>query len=404
MLTTDLVGVVRRSGRLHVPELRRERKDRLESVAGELSAVAAAHVGRTRGELARAMDAVAHEPSDHREVRGLAKLVTDRCRFDEDGATGEAARDLRKRVFERAAAARRSTGSLGRFDREAVLAAVAREIGAGVEKVEAGLFADLRHNHVLAAFDAIDGPGLMRAYEMARRQAVLLRAVKVTVILTGADTASLRALFGRLKFLRLLYLIERLDGGGIRIVLDGPMSVLRTVTKYGLSLAMVLPVLERTGRWELDAEVLWDRDMPAYAFHLEGGAAKQGAADGEALDARLPDEVARLMEAFARLDTPWKARAASDVLDLPGVGVCVPDLAFTHAETGELVYLEVMGYWSRETVWKRVDMVQAGLPWRVIFAVSERLRVSEKVLDASLPGRLYVYKGVMHAPAILAML
>jgi predicted nuclease of restriction endonuclease-like RecB superfamily len=87
-------------------------------------------------------------------------------------------------------------------------------------------------------------------------------------------------------------------------------------------------------------------------------------------------------------------------LDLPGIGLCVPDLTFTHAATDRRVYLEVMGYWSRDAVWRRVEMVEAGLPHTVIFAVSSRLRVSEEALGDDLPGQLYVYKGVMSARAI----
>ena len=86
------------------------------------------------------------------------------------------------------------------------------------------------------------------------------------------------------------------------------------------------------------------------------------------------------------------------------MGVCVPDLVFTHPDHKRRVYLEVMGYWSRDAVWKRVELVQSGLPHAVIFAVSSRLRVSEEVLDDDLPGQLYVYKGVIRARAILERL
>jgi len=59
-----------------------------------------------------------------------------------------------------------------------------------------------------------------------------------------------------------------------------------------------------------------------------------------------------------------------------------------------------MGYWSRAAVWKRVELVQAGLRERILFAVSSRLRVSEDVLDGALPGALYVYKQTMSARVI----
>jgi len=65
------------------------------------------------------------------------------------------------------------------------------------------------------------------------------------------------------------------------------------------------------------------------------------------------------------------------------------------------VYLEVMGYWSRDAVWRRVELVQAGLDERVLFAVGQHLRVSEAALDEELPGALYVYKRTMVAKTIV---
>jgi hypothetical protein len=92
------------------------------------------------------------------------------------------------------------------------------------------------------------------------------------------------------------------------------------------------------------------------------------------------------------------------VLNLPGVGVCVPDLVFTRDGAKTPVYLEVLGYWSRAAVWRRVELAEAGLPHRVIWAVSDRLRVSEAALPADLPASLYVYKGVMNPRRILKLL
>ena len=80
--------------------------------------------------------------------------------------------------------------------------------------------------------------------------------------------------------------------------------------------------------------------------------------------------------------------------------MCVPDLVFEHANVAAPVYLEVLGYWSRAAVWKRVELVEQGLAERIVFAASSRLRVSEEVLDDEASAALYVYKGTMSARAI----
>ena len=117
----------------------------------------------------------------------------------------------------------------------------------------------------------------------------------------------------------------------------------------------------------------------------------------------MPEEGQTLLTNLAKQKTKWTAKAADKIVDLPGVGLCVPDLEFVH-ESGERVLLEVLGYWSRDAVWKRVELVEAALPERWLFAVSKRLRVSEEVLDGEEHGALYVYKGVMSARAILKQL
>ena len=81
--------------------------------------------------------------------------------------------------------------------------------------------------------------------------------------------------------------------------------------------------------------------------------------------------------------------------------MCVPDLEFVHREDGQRVYLEVLGFWSRAAVWKRIELAEAGLPCPVVFAVSKHLRVSEDALPAEVPAALYVYARTLNARAIL---
>jgi hypothetical protein len=114
----------------------------------------------------------------------------------------------------------------------------------------------------------------------------------------------------------------------------------------------------------------------------------------------LPDEIGALLRGFELLDSPWLVKPTSAILNLPGTGLCVPDLVFEHRLMRSRVFLEVLGYWSREAVWRRVELAREGLTEKVLFAVSSRLRVSEAVLDDEEAAALYVYKGTMSPRAI----
>jgi predicted nuclease of restriction endonuclease-like RecB superfamily len=394
VLTADLVSARRRGNELRLVAFDDDARARAREMAGRLIAVTGSHVGLTREDLEGSLDAVDVGPREHRLKDGLVKLILDRCELDtEDGDL--APEDVRADVFGRASAARSALPTGIAFDRSVVLAAVAAERGTQVEAIERALFADLRGAHVLRSFDAPTPDTLVAAYERAQAQAVLLRAVKITVDVHCATVGVLRALFRRLKFLRLLYTIDKTDEGH-RLVIDGPFSLFESATKYGLQLALVLPLLEDCERWRLVADVRWGKERVPLLFRLEGGAASS-----RIKAPPVPDEIAALVKSFTALGTSWRVSVNQDILELAGIGLCVPDLVFDRAGGArERVYLEVMGYWSRAAVWSRVELVQAGLGKRIVFAVSSRLRVSEDVLDGELPGSLYVYKGTMSARAI----
>jgi predicted nuclease of restriction endonuclease-like RecB superfamily len=111
--------------------------------------------------------------------------------------------------------------------------------------------------------------------------------------------------------------------------------------------------------------------------------------------------VAERGAAPAATDSGWNVAPSRRVLDLPGLGVCVPDLVLKRKSDGEEVLVEVLGYWSREGVWKRVELAQRGLGARLLFVVNARLRVSEEVLDESSAATLYVWKTRINPSTLL---
>ena len=391
MLTADLVHVRRRGDALSVVPLGPPERERARALAAAYLDIARAHVGQPRGAFTEACRAVAVAAREQRLARGLLKLVTDRCVFEEGAAVDPI--EVRRELFLRASAARAG------FDRQAILAAVAAERATSPEELERALYADLPDAHLLQSFDAISPDALVSGYDAAQIQAVLLRAVKVTAVVRAASPAAYRHLFRRLKFLRLLHRIEPEadEGGGYRIEIDGPFSLFESVTRYGLQLALAFPAIAACDRWAVTADLRWGREARPLRFLARG--AGEGAAPGD--EPHLPDEVATLLEQLRAADSAWRPRVSTALFDLPGVGLCVPDLELRHPSSGETVYLEVLGFWSRDAVWKRVELAERGLPRPVVFAVSKHLRVSEQALDDTHPAALYVYSRVMNAAAVL---
>jgi predicted nuclease of restriction endonuclease-like RecB superfamily len=393
VLTVDLVRARRRGDRLVLSSMDgRTRKAALE-IASRYLAIAGSHEGLSRAEFKERCAEVPVESRHRKLADGLFKLVTDRCEFAVPA--GIEPLQIRRRLFEVAAEQRRSLNPRSRFDRRAVMQTVARELELDANELDRRLYGDLKAAHVLGRFDPCGPDRLLEAYTFGQGQAVLLRATRVQVKIRAARAGAYRRLFHKLKFLRLMHVIESLPEGGYRVVIDGPFSLFRSVTKYGLQLALLLPALEECGPWTLDAEVLWGRPKERLAFSMRGGPSTETEATADT--APWSDDLRVFVERFTQLGTGWAVAPAERILEIPGHGLCVPDLSFTRESDGSQVFLEVMGFWSRAAVWRRVELVEAGLTERIVFAVSQRLRVSEEVLGEDLPGSLYVYKGVMSA-------
>jgi len=398
VLTADLVRARRQGTELRLSELGAKVRPRALALTSDYVALAEAHVGQTRAELEEALSGVEVKPSEHKLALGLRKLVEDRLEFEVEGVHDP--RVLRGEIFAAAAAERRERGAGEPLDRDAFLAREATARGLDPDQLLRALYADLRSSQVVKHFEAVAPERLVDGYDLAQKQAVLLRAIDVVAEVRCRDAYAYRVLFRKLKFFRLLHRIEPLASGGYRVHIDGPFSLFSSAQKYGLELALSLPALLACDEHKITARLRWGKERTPLSFVLEG----KGGAGRSDEEPRLPDEVAGLVDRFGALGSPWEVAPASDILAVPGLGLCVPDLRFVQRETGEIAYLEVLGYWSRDAVWKRVEMCQAGLSERVIFAVSSRLRVSEQVLDEDSPSELYVYKGALSAREVLRRL
>jgi predicted nuclease of restriction endonuclease-like RecB superfamily len=419
LLTADLVHVRRRGDRLTVVPVAEAERPRARELAATALLLVRAHVGLPRGALLEAWSQVAIAPAENRLARGLFKLALDACEFEEGAGLDPV--ELRRAIFTQAAAVR---GSGRDFDRAVVLADIAQARGLDPDAIEEALYSDLPTAHVLRKADLPSPDGLLAQHDLASHQTVLLRAVKVQARVFSASAGGYRALFRKLKFHRLLYVVTPLDrvgsrralpgadhrgrvweplGGshldscaGYAIDLDGPMSLFEQTTKYGLNLALALPAIMACDAWEVRADVRWGKDRRPLRYHLRGGGESSASNN-----ASLPDEVAALLADLRQQESPWQVSPSEAILALPGLGVCVPDLEFVHRGSGQRVVHEVLGFWSRAAVWKRVEMAEAGLPFPVVFAVSKHLRVSEEVLPADAPAALYVYARTMGARAVL---
>ncbi len=387
MLTPELVLLTRRGKELSLPALNPRARETLEELASELLSSAELLLGHPRAEWDAQVDELGSTARDKKLLRGLLRLLEQGSEFDRtDGSDAEKIREL---VYKKSALLWRGLADQESFDRGRVLREAGQELGLDEATVEHRLSADLPQAERLRALPKWSAAELVERYDQARVQAVLLRAVRVTVTFRMNSPELLRELFRALKFRRLLFECDKLEDARLRLTLDGPLNLFEARPKYGLELALLWPTLEALGPLELEAEVAWGKTRTTASFRYQSRG-KAGVI--ESASSAVRDEVEELRQGLEGTAEGWTVRPGETLLALPGVGLCVPDLTFTDPK-GRRAHLELLGFWSRESVWKRVDLASRGLPEPVLFACASRLRVSEEVLLDASSAALYVFRG-----------
>jgi hypothetical protein len=411
MLRSEHVMARLNRGRL-VPHRLSPEDPRVLAVADELCGLYAGHVGYPRSRLEREL-ALREEDlgpaldarRGFRIVRALSKLLEERAGWD--APTEADPYTLRTRVFELAASLPEppaaEPGLLEVPTREDVLSRVAAETG--VEDPASSMYADRQGAQLLGEFDRASPEELVRRYNVAQVQGVLYSARELVVDLgEGADAG---LVFHYVKTLGLIYDLEPL-APGYRLRLDGPLSIFGGTRKYGLRLAKFLPGLLLTSPWKLSANVEWKNREAV--LELDSGTSGLESHYREPRDEREADDVrGAFVRAWERAkDTGgWQLERGGDVLTFPERKVAlVPDFALRHAETGEVVQLEILGFWSERNLVERVSLLREAEQQghRVLVAASERLGVSQEALGGAVQGGVVPFKDRLSAKAVLSAL
>ncbi len=312
--------------------------------AATLVAIFKEHAGRTRGELERAVEEYAGTGTHYRVLRGLTKLLTDRCEFATAAAFDP--QSARRALFLKA----RASHPVGEEGRGRIASEVAAGLSCSADDLLAGLYADLPARQQLVAFEEIGERELIERYNLAQAQALLYRSTGMRLKVRPQSAEGFRALFGAIKTHGLIHTVKGSPRAGYEIDLDGPASLFHRSQKYGVQMAVFLPDLIACEGWEMSAEIETRRG-PAF-FNLASDSHNLRADDLGWRGLSEGNVRERLEEAWSKFDSEWTIEPSREVIDL-GETAFVPDFALRHAE-GQIVYLEVLGFWTPDRLSARL--------------------------------------------------
>lgn len=356
-------------------------------VAGRLLSLFRSLDGVTRDEMEEEIREVVGDNPTQLIHQGLAKLLEDRCEFEIQSETPPDA--IREKVFLAAATMRTENAKSGThtFNREAILSAASTELGLTVDEIDQHLFADLKGEQRLTRFRDMTVEQLLHRYNEALAQAVLLRATRVSILITGETPQRFRQIFRAIKFHRLICEIGSSSPNSYLLSLDGPMSLFSSTQKYGMQLANFLPTLLQCKQFELTAHVRWGAKRVEKLFTLT---------QSQGLRSHLPDygdylpqELQSFAESFRKSISDWELLEETAILPL-GSHFWTPDFQLLHKKSKRAVYLEIFGFWRRTDVGKHLDRLRQNATSPFLLAVSEQFNIDEKEGDT--PEEIYRFK------------
>lgn len=369
--------------------------------------------GATRGSLAEAAAGL-ERGHDHRLVRGLFAVLERRTEFAAP-RSAVAPQTARRRLFEESAA---RGLALSAERRASIVASVAGGMGIGAAELEDAVWADSEERMLVRRFRGTDAAGLAALYNRSLAQTLLFRCASMEVRLRGG--AHWKRVLREVKRRRLMYVLEPARGPGgepraevASCTIEGPTSLFRMTDRYGTAMARVLPAVMAAPGWEVAGTIVRRTDdadaARLYRFALSDRAHGDllrlpggGAPAPEPYDSSVEERFAAAFESHfgprGRAEEAagpgadhlgWRLVREPDPLIAAGRAM-IPDFAFERF--GRRVYLEIVGFWTRDYLRKKSEKVEALLgggegapPADLLVAVDSGLACSQGVLDV---GRL----------------
>ena len=339
--------------------------------------------------------------TDYKLVRGICHLLEQRCVYALPGRTfphggnnnAMNAINLRRKIFEESS---RNGYPATEDERKQILQKFATESNLTTDELEIAMWADLDKNKYLKNFESLSPLQLISWYNISILQSLLLNCVELEFSVYGGF--NWKKILRKIKQLGLMYFLfqennlesesnkqtrtqEMIFNGKkdkrVICTVEGPLSIVRLTDKYGTAMAKLIPLIIFTDIWSIDAIILRksisgvrktyrfqisnkDKDLPLFdaskvqpqsESNMDSGSIYKNAIDD--FDSIVEK---KFMDKFLKFSIGWNLIREPDPLILSNGKAFIPDFVFE--KYGIKVYLEIVGFWTREYLKRKLEKIK----------------------------------------------
>jgi hypothetical protein len=325
---------------------------------------------KTKGYLLEKTNLLESEYS-YKLVRGLFTLLERRSVF-ENTFTKVKPVLIRQKLFEESS----SRGlALSDLQRQEIIQLVADDTSLSTHDVESIMWNDRDDNLTLVKFDSINPKDLLLWYNLSLAQTLLFRCTSMEFYVEGG--IYWKQVLRNVKRFGLMYNLEYQksnDSDSITCVLDGPSSLFKMTTRYGTSMAKLLPWIVKAPAWQIRGSIIRKNDdgQKIYSFSLSN---KNTAgilqsvyeiknsdnpfmenSDDHIFDSTLEAKFEKLFLQFFDKKDDWRISREPNPLVANGKAM-IPDFLFERF--GRKVYFEIVGFWTKEYLERKAAKLEA---------------------------------------------
>jgi len=272
---------------------------------------------------------------------------------------------------------------LNKEDSETVFKKVSDKLRIPVEEVRKAFYATYEEEEVVEKIPDLSPVDLIREYNLSLVQALLFKALWLEVRFKAPGYLIKNILY-MVKRFGLMYLAKKVEDG-IKLRIEGPAVLLKQTERYGTRIAKVVPLIFQADKWSIEARIKWHGRLKNFKINsgLRYLLPKVKSVKVE-FDSTVELE---FYKRFRNLGSGWHIEREPEPL-ITGKSIMVPDFCFE--KNGRKVYLEIMGFWTREYVEKKLSKLKRLGNVNMLVALDEQLACSSLLRE--IPFEVIVYR------------